>query len=118
MDFFNQLFNRPPINQLEPSQAQEKMAQSPRPFLLDVRTPNEYKEAHINGAELIPLDELASKMNRIPKGREIICVCASGSRSSVAVRQLASLGYPAFNLKGGMHQWLRAGLPAKKGTGK
>ena len=118
MDFFNQLFNRPVINQLEPAQVQDKLAQSPRPFLLDVRTPNEYKSMHISGAELIPLEEVTSKISRIPKGKEIICVCASGNRSAVVVRQLNSLGFQVSNLKGGMQQWMRAGLPTKKGPGK
>jgi rhodanese-related sulfurtransferase len=118
MDFFNQLFNKPSIEQLDPTQVQAKMKQSPRPFLLDVRTPTEYKTAHISGAELIPLEEVSSKINRIPKGREIICVCASGSRSVVAVRQLTSLGYQVSNLKGGMYHWMQAGLPVKKGDDK
>jgi phage shock protein E len=118
MDFFNQLFNKPAINQLEPAQVHDIMTKSPRPFLLDVRTPNEYKEVHISGAELIPLNEISSKLNRIPKEREIICVCASGSRSSVATRQLTAQGYTVSNLRGGMSQWIQAGLPTKKGTGK
>jgi phage shock protein E len=118
MDFINQLFNISSINQLDPAQAQDRMSQSPKPFLLDVRTPNEYKEVHISGAELIPLNEISSKLNLIPKGRDIICVCASGSRSVVATRQLSSLGYQVYNLKGGMNQWMRAGLPTKAGAGK
>jgi rhodanese-related sulfurtransferase len=47
MDFFNQLFKQSVINQLEPDQANSLMNQSPKPFLLDVRTPNEYKTVHI-----------------------------------------------------------------------
>ena len=71
-----------------------------------------------NGAELIPLNEITAKLNKIPKGREIICVCASGSRSSTAARQLLSLGFNVSNLRGGMSHWIRAGLPTKKGAGK
>jgi phage shock protein E len=115
MNFFNQIFNSPSINQLDPVQVQTLLKQSPRPFLLDVRTPNEYKMAHISGAELIPLDELSLKINRIPKAKDIICVCASGSRSVVAVRHLTSLGYRVSNLNGGMNHWMRAGLPTQKG---
>ncbi len=61
MDLLSQIFNRPAINQVEPAQVQEMLAGSPRPFLLDVRTPEEYKQGHVSGAELIPLDELDSK---------------------------------------------------------
>jgi rhodanese-related sulfurtransferase len=92
MDLLSQFLNRSAINQLEPTQVQAMMSQSPRPFLLDVRTPEEYKQGHVSGAELIPLDQLDAKKSRIPKEREVICICASGSRSSVAVRQLGSFG--------------------------
>jgi len=118
MDFFRQLFNQPAINQVEPDQVFTMISKNPGPFLLDVRTQNEFKEAHINGAELIPLDEVSQKLSRIPKNREVICVCASGSRSSVAVRQLTAQGYTVSNMNGGMARWIRAGLPTKKGSAK
>jgi rhodanese-related sulfurtransferase len=118
MDFLTQLFNQPAINQLDPAQVQSMLAQTPKPFLLDVRTPGEYKQGHVGGAELIPLDELPARMARIPKGREIICICESGSRSSAAARQLSAQGYKVSNLRGGMGRWLRSGLPVKSGTAK
>ena len=118
MDLISQLFNRPAINQIEPAQVQEMLAQSPRPFLLDVRTPEEYKQGHISGAELIPLNELTAKQKRIPKDREVICICASGSRSSAAARQLSSLGYKVSNMRGGMNRWVGARLPVKSGMAK
>ena len=102
MDFLIQFFKQSSVNQLEPTQVQTLVAQSPRPYLLDVRTPGEYKQGHVNGAVLIPLDELSIKLARIPKGREIICICESGSRSSVAARQLSTQGYKVSNMRGGM----------------
>ena len=111
MDFLSHLFNRSTINQVEPGQVKVMISQSPRPFLLDVRTPDEYKQGHVSGAELIPLDELFAKMSRIPKDRDVICICESGSRSSVAARQLSSQGYKVSNMRGGMSRWIRAGLP-------
>ncbi len=118
MDFFSQLFDRPGINQVEPAQVQEMMSHSPRPFLLDVRTAGEYKLGHVIGAELIPLEELSTKKSRIPKERDVICICASGSRSGSAARQLSSLGYKVSNMRGGMSRWVRAGLPVKSGMAK
>lgn len=118
MNFLSQLLNQSSVNQLEPSEVLEMWSKSPKPFLLDVRTPLEYKQRHINGAELIPLDELSNKVDRIPKGREIICICESGSRSSVAAHQLSSLGYKVSNLRGGMARWANAGLPVKIGLAK
>jgi len=118
MDFLSQLFNRPAINQIEPAQVKTMLSQSPRPFLLDVRTPGEYKQGHVSGAELIPLNELSAKKGRIPKERDVICICASGSRSGAAARQLSSLGYKVSNMRGGMSRWTRDGLPVKTGMGK
>jgi phage shock protein E len=118
MDLISQLFNRPSINQVEPAQVQELLAQTPRPFLLDVRTPEEYKQGHVSGAELIPLNELSVKQKRIPKDREVICICASGSRSSTAARQLNSQGFKVSNMRGGMNRWVHAGLPVKLGMTK
>jgi rhodanese-related sulfurtransferase len=118
MGFLSQLFNRPVIDQVEPALVQEMIGQSNRPFLLDVRTPVEYKEGHVRGAELIPLSDLSTKTSRIPKGRAVICICASGSRSNAAARQLIVKGYKVSNMKGGMSRWIRAGLPVKSGMGK
>ena len=118
MDLLSQLFNRPAINQVEPAQVQEMLAQSPRPFLLDVRMPEEYKQGHVSGAELIPLNELSVKQSRIPKDREVICICASGNRSSAATRQLSSQGYKVSNMRGGMNRWVHIGLPVKSGMAK
>jgi rhodanese-related sulfurtransferase len=118
MGFLTQFFNRPAINQVDPADVQAMIEQTPRPYLLDVRTPVEYKEAHVRGAELIPLNELAAKTGRLPKGREIVCICASGSRSNAAARQLVARGFKASNMKGGMSRWIRAGLPVKSGMAK
>lgn len=118
MDFLSQLFNASTISQVEPAQVSAMITQSPKPYVLDVRTPGEYKQGHINGAELIPLDELPAKIKRLPKEREIICVCESGSRSSVAARHLSEQGYKVSNLRGGMSRWIRAGLPVKTGLAK
>lgn len=115
MDLFSILFKQSSINQLEPEQVHSLLNQSPKPFLLDVRTPGEFQNGHIPGAVLIPLDELSARIRRIPKGREIICICESGSRSSLASRQLSNLGYQVNNLHGGMNRWQRSGLQVKRG---
>jgi rhodanese-related sulfurtransferase len=116
MDFISKLFNQPTVTQLDPAQVQELLKQSPKPYLLDVRTPAEFRQGHIQGAELIPLDDLSAKITRLPKSREIICVCASGSRSSAAARHLSGQGYQVSNMRGGMARWARAGLPVKTGA--
>ncbi len=118
MDFLTQFFNPGGISQLDPAQVHSMLAKSHRPYLLDVRTPVEYKQGHIQGAELIPLNLLSTSLGRLPKEREIICICESGSRSGVAARQLNARGYNVSNMRGGMSRWLRAGLPVKMGSSK
>ncbi len=108
----------PQIPQLDPATAQAKLAEKAKPLLLDVRQPDEYREAHIAGAALIPLGELGRRVHELPRDREIICVCHSGNRSGAATRHLITAGCKASNLSGGMIGWSRAGLPVKKGMAR
>jgi rhodanese-related sulfurtransferase len=84
-------------------------------FILDVRQPDEFRAGHIAGAKLIPLNELPRRLDELPKDKDILCVCRSGSRSGAATGQLARAGYNALNLRGGMIGWQGAGFPVKKG---
>lgn len=110
---FRKLFG-PRIPTLSAAEARARMQQKPRPLLLDVRTPEEFKTGHIDGAKSLPLRSLPLRLSELPKSQEILCVCASGSRSSQAVKTLVSAGYNAFNLSGGMQAWVKAGLPVKR----
>ena len=102
------------IDMIDPLQAEARLSQKPAAFLLDVRQPEEFADGHIAGAKLIPLGDLQRRTKELPREREIICVCQSGSRSASAVRFLISSGYNAINLRGGMIQWVRSGLPVQK----
>lgn len=84
-------------------------------FILDVRQPDEFRAGHIAGAKLIPLDELSARLGELPRDRDILCVCRSGSRSGAATSQLARAGLKAINLRGGMIGWQSAGYAVKKG---
>jgi adenylyltransferase/sulfurtransferase len=79
--------------------------------LVDVREPSEHASANIPGAMLIPLGDLAGRLDVLPRDRPIVVHCRSGGRSSRAVEQLRGRGYDARNLVGGMNAWLR-GQPA------
>ena len=113
MNFISSLFSAP-VPSIPPQEAQERLKKSPKPFLLDVREPSEFRSASIPGATLIPSGELVSQLNRLPKDKEILVICASGSRSSSATRQLIAAGYNATNVQGGLSSWMRAGLPVKR----
>jgi rhodanese-related sulfurtransferase len=76
------------------------------PLLLDVRQPEEYALAHLEGAQLIPLGELANRMSEIPAG-DLIVYCHSGRRSLTAASMLISKGRQAVSLRGGIDAWSR-----------
>ena len=85
-------------------------------FLLDVRTPGEYQQVRIEGARLIPIDQLAKRIAELPKDRPVIVYCAVGSRSAQVVNYLARRGYPElYNLYGGIYSWVQKGYPVIRG---
>ena len=116
MDFLTRLLSGggAQINKITASEAEKKLAQKPKPLMLDVRQPEEFRSGHIPGAKLIPLGELRTRMNELPKNQEILVVCQSGSRSISATHQLVSAGFDAVNVNGGMIAWARAGFPVSK----
>ncbi len=70
-------------------------------FLLDTRTPFEYKQGHAEGFVNIPVDELRERIDEIPADKRIYVMCQSGLRSYVATRILSNLGYDCYNFAGG-----------------
>lgn len=71
-------------------------------FLLDVREDYEFEAGHVKGAVNIPLRNLISHLNLIPKDKDIYVYCRSGHRSLDAVSFLNNLGIKnAYNVKGG-----------------
>lgn len=72
-----------------------------RPFLLDVRTPQEYADGHLPGAVNVPVDVLRERLGEVAKGRPIAVYCQVGQRGYIATRVLRQHGYDAANLAGG-----------------
>lgn len=71
--------------------------------LLDVRQPGEYEQGHIPGAQLVPLAELQSNLDSLPKDKMTIVYCRSGNRSRSGVGILNGGGFDdVFNMEGGM----------------
>jgi hydroxyacylglutathione hydrolase len=89
---------------------------SPIPFLvLDVRTPEEYAEGHIQGAKLIPVQVLAKHLAEVPKDKQVYVYCHSGRRSANAAKLLAEHGFTRIeNMQGGITAWKDAGFPVVK----
>ena len=75
-------------------------------FLLDVRTPGEFKLGSIPGAINIPVDDLRTRISELPHDKEIISFCAVGLRGYIASRILTQGGFSrVFNLSGGYKTW-------------
>jgi adenylyltransferase/sulfurtransferase len=74
--------------------------------LVDVREPNEWEIAHIEGAKLIPLGQIAARVNELDSADEIVLQCHHGSRSARAQAALAKFGFKkTYNLMGGIDAW-------------
>ena len=85
-------------------------------FILDVRQPDEWAAGHIPDATLIPLGELASRVNEVPKDRQVVVVCRSGNRSAQGRDILLGAGHPSVtSMAGGMNDWAAAGYPTATG---
>ena len=75
--------------------------------LIDVRQPEEWAFAKIEGAKLIPLGEILNRMSEIDENRETVLHCKAGMRSANAVQALQRAGFKGDlkNLKGGITDW-------------
>jgi rhodanese-related sulfurtransferase len=86
-------------------------------LVLDVREEKEYAAGHIPKARLIPLGQLASRMQELDKfkSRPILVTCRSGHRSARACGMLKKAGFETvYNQAGGIIAWERANLPVAK----
>jgi NADPH-dependent 2,4-dienoyl-CoA reductase/sulfur reductase-like enzyme/rhodanese-related sulfurtransferase len=69
--------------------------------LVDVRDPDEFEEGHISGAINLPLNELRSRLDELPRDRELWLYCRVGLRGYYATRLLLQHGFQVKNLPGG-----------------
>ena len=83
---------------------ESKISMEANAVLLDVRTPEEHKSGYLEGAVLLPLAELESKITKkIPdKNTPIYIYCRSGRRSGIAVEKLKAVGYTKLHNLGGL----------------
>lgn len=94
-----------PVKSLEADEARDYIARHKEGeyLILDVRQPGEYEEAHIPGAQLLPLPELPNAYQTLDPEKPTIVHCAIGGRSRVAAQMLSGLGFTeVYNLAGGI----------------
>lgn len=90
-----------------PKELKKKLDNNEDFFLLDVRNPNEYATTKLKRAVLIPLPQLESEIDNIPKNKEIIIYCHHGNRSLEAAKLLKKYGLNVKSLVGGIDAWSR-----------
>lgn len=76
-------------------------------FVLDVRQPWEVEKVSLKGAINIPLEEVASRQDNLPKDQPIYVLCHHGVRSLKVALWLQQEGYEAYSVRGGIDAWAR-----------
>jgi rhodanese-related sulfurtransferase len=89
------------------------LVEEPAVLLLDVRQPEEYAAGHLEGSFNVPIRTLAQNLDLLPDlHANIVVICKSGGRATLAATSLGILGYDNVKiLKGGFGAWDAAEMP-------
>jgi rhodanese-related sulfurtransferase len=101
----------------------EDMKKAKDVVVLDVRTPEEFKDGHVPGARNIDVMDksFAERAKSLDKDKTYLVYCQSGGRSTRAAAKMKQMGFgKLYNFAGSMVEWEKAGKPIEKGeaTGK
>ncbi|MFO0793773.1 MAG: rhodanese-like domain-containing protein [Candidatus Brocadiaceae bacterium] len=103
------------IKNISARQAKDLIDNDKDVYILDVRTKDEYHEAHLKDAHLIPIQELEQNINKIPRDKKVVVHCAAGKRSAKACELLKDKGLKElYNVEGGIRKWEAEGYPVEK----
>lgn len=86
--------------------------------LVDLRSANQFKDGHIEGARNVPGDQLAADAKALERlaGKSLVLYCDNGATTQAALRTLARAGAKdVFSLRGGLAAWKQENLPVVKG---
>jgi len=98
----------------------QKLENTPRAQLIDVRTPGEFAGSHLKNAVNMDIsgDDFKNAVSALDKKKPVFVYCLSGGRSSRAADQLQDMGFKTvYNLEGGIMRWQSAGKPVETGAG-
>lgn len=95
------------MNEITATELKERLDAGDDIQLIDVRQPDEYAFAKIEGAKLIPLGEIPARMSEIDPDRETVVHCKMGGRSARAIEFMERSGFAGklSNLVGGITAW-------------
>lgn len=97
--------------------AAEKLVKEGKVTVVDVRSPEEYKEEHIAGAKNVDFftEDFARQLDKFDKSKPYLVHCGSGKRSTSSLKVFEKLGFKnLFHLDGGIAAWKEAGKPVEK----
>ena len=97
-----------------PQEFAEKARQAKEVVLLDVRSPEEFREGHISKSLNIDWNgpDFEKQVIRLDKSRPVLVYCMRGARSESAAAKMRSMGFKeVYELKGGMAEWKTSNLP-------
>lgn len=105
-------------NQLSVTEVSSQMKSNKKIQLLDVRTPEEYAEGHLDNAININVNNptFGKEISNLDKSQPVIVYCLSGGRSAKAAAKLKEKGYKVYDMSGGIMKWRAANLPETKGV--
>ncbi|MGW0040282.1 rhodanese-like domain-containing protein [Rhodococcus sp. NPDC003348] len=84
--------------------------------LIDVREADEFAQARVPGAVLVPLSEFTARLDEIPSADTVYVICAMGGRSAQATQYLNATGVNAVNVAGGTEAWIASGRGVETGA--
>lgn len=108
MGIFDFIIGKPKFESVNQQQAVEVVEEYKKTQLLDVRTPEEYRQGGLKGSMNININDGAfiQKVNTLDKEGFYVVYCKAGSRSKKACNKMVELGFKnVFNLKGGLSRW-------------
>ena len=88
-------------------------------LVVDVRAQDEYIGGHVAEALHIPVDELTTRIDELPKDIPLLFICAAGARSGLACEMAAAMGFDSellYNIEQGTPTWIEKGFPTNYGT--
>jgi rhodanese-related sulfurtransferase len=92
----------------------EENIENPDFVILDVRTPSEFKEGHLENAENVDFyaDTFKDELGKLDKNKSYLIYCASGNRSGKSLKIMDEMGFTeVYNMLGGFKGWSSKGLP-------
>lgn len=76
---------------------------------IDVREHAEFAQVHVPGAVLVPMGQLASRLDELDRTARVHVICASGNRSKAMTDLLVAAGFDAVSVAGGTQAWVESG---------